>query len=225
MVGRHRSKAKSLTVSLAIGLAAASVLGFAVWLTGNFSRQDTASMAAQMKPLPTTSTPTSTSSSTTTPPPPPPPVTTTPPVAPPPPTTTKPTPKSTKTTPKTTTKAANACSSVLEGTLPHVAKVGNHIAAKFGVDDIGGRAGRAGTSDHPSGLALDFMVDTSTGNAIADYLLANQSEFNVKYVIWRQRYNDGSGWSTMEDRGGATANHYDHVHVSFKSSGSVNVTC
>ncbi len=225
MVGRHRSKAKSLRVPLAIGLAAAFVLGFAVWLTGNFSRQDTASMAAQMKPLPTTSAPTSTSSSTTTPPPPPPPSTTTPSVAPPPSTTSKSTPKSTTTTPKTTTKAANACSSVLEGTLPHVAKVGNHIAAKFGVDEIGGRAGRSGTSDHPSGLALDFMVDTSTGNAIADYVLANQSEFNVKYVIWRQRYNDGSGWSTMEDRGDATANHYDHVHVSFESSGTVNVTC
>ncbi|GHF27614.1 hypothetical protein GCM10017786_72340 [Amycolatopsis deserti] len=114
---------------------------------------------------------------------------------------------------------------MLEGTLPHVAKVGNHIAAKFGVDEIGGRASRSGTSDHPSGLALDFMVDTATGNAIADYVLAHQSEFNVKYVIWRQRYNDGSGWSTMEDRGGATANHYDHVHVSFEPSGSVNVTC
>ncbi len=36
------------------------------------------------------------------------------------------------------------------------------------------------------------------------------------YVIWRQRYNDGSGWDPMEDRGSITANHYDHVHVSFE---------
>jgi len=222
MVGRHRSKTKSLRVPLTIGLAAAFVLGFAVWVTGNFSRQDTAGMAAQMAPLPTPSTPTSTSSSTTTPPPPPPPVTTT---TTPPPETTKSTPKSTTTTPKTTTTAANACSSVLAGTLPHVAKVGNHIKEKFGVAEVGGRAGRSGTSDHPLGLALDFMVDTTKGNSIADYVLAHQSEFNVKYVIWRQRYNDGSGWSMMEDRGSATANHYDHVHVSFESSGSVNVTC
>ncbi|GAB3566815.1 hypothetical protein GCM10027445_14260 [Amycolatopsis endophytica] len=222
MVGRHRSKKKSLRVPLAIGVAAAFVLGFAVWLTGNFSRQDTSSMAAQMAPLPASSAPASTSSST--PAPPPPPVTTTTP-PPPPETTTTSAPKSTTTKPKTTTKAANACSTVLSGTKPHVAQVGNHVAEKFDVDDIGGKAGRSGTSDHPSGLALDFMVDTATGNQIAEYILANQSDFNVKYVIWRQRYNDGSGWSTMEDRGGATANHYDHVHVSFESSGSVSVTC
>ncbi|MDQ0379256.1 hypothetical protein [Amycolatopsis thermophila] len=211
---------------LAIGLAAAFVLGFAVWLTGNFSRQDTAGMAAQMAPLPASSAPASTSSSTATPPPPPPPATTSPePTT----TTTKSTPESTSTTPspppKTTTKAANACSTVLAGTKPHVAAVGNYLKAKFGVDEVGGRAGRSGTSDHPSGLALDFMVDTATGNQLADYVLAHKSEFNVTYVIWRQRYNDGSGWSTMEDRGSATANHYDHVHVSFEASGPITVTC
>ena len=37
-------------------------------------------------------------------------------------------------------------------------------------------------------------------------------------MIWRQRINFGSGWQLMEDRGGVTANHYDHVHVSFGSS-------
>ena len=37
------------------------------------------------------------------------------------------------------------------------------------------------------------------------------------YIIWRQRYYDirtGAGWRMMADRGGVTANHYDHVHVS-----------
>lgn len=106
-----------------------------------------------------------------------------------------------------------------------MAQVGNHILTKFDVDSVGGRADRSGSSDHPSGLALDFMVDTGTGNALADYVLANQSKFGVKYVIWRQRYNDGSGWSTMEDRGSATANHYDHVHVSFLEDADVSVTC
>ena len=36
-------------------------------------------------------------------------------------------------------------------------------------------------------------------------------------MIWEQRINHGSGWKAMEDRGGVTANHFDHVHVSFKS--------
>ncbi|MFD2473225.1 hypothetical protein [Amycolatopsis silviterrae] len=103
--------------------------------------------------------------------------------------------------------------------------MGNHVKEKFGVDSVGGRAGRSGASDHPAGLALDFMVDTKTGNAVAAYVLEHQEDFGVKYVIWQQRYNDGGGWSAMEDRGGETANHYDHVHVSFERGAKVSVTC
>lgn len=69
------------------------------------------------------------------------------------------------------------------------------------------------------------MVETATGNALADYVLANRSAFGVKYVIWRQRYNEGGGWSMMTDRGSVTANHYDHVHVSFYRAANVSVTC
>ncbi|WP_307831975.1 hypothetical protein [Prauserella cavernicola] len=69
------------------------------------------------------------------------------------------------------------------------------------------------------------MVGSETGDQLAEYVLANQDEFGVSYVIWSQQYNDGSGWSMMEDRGSATANHYDHVHVSFDASADVSVTC
>ncbi|GAA1202801.1 hypothetical protein GCM10009675_20080 [Prauserella alba] len=106
-----------------------------------------------------------------------------------------------------------------------MAQVGNHVLTKFDVDSVGGLASRSGTSDHPSGLALDFMTTGTNGDRIAEYILANQAEFGVTYVIWEQRYNDGSGWSYMEDRGSDTANHYDHVHVSFESSADVDVTC
>ena len=78
-----------------------------------------------------------------------------------------------------------------------------------------GVAGRAGTSDHPGGLAVDFMVNRSTGDRLAACTLDNMDALGVKYVIWRQRINFGDGWKPMEDRGGATANHFDHVHVSF----------
>jgi hypothetical protein len=78
-----------------------------------------------------------------------------------------------------------------------------------------GVAGRAGTSDHPGGLAVDFMVDRATGDRLADCALANMDALGVKYVIWKQRINHGNGWKGMEDRGGATANHFDHVHISF----------
>lgn len=91
---------------------------------------------------------------------------------------------------------------------------------------IGGRAGRAGVSDHPSGLALDFMVSRSTGDKIADYVLSHADLLSVKYVIWRQRIKfPGGSWKTMEDRGSATANHYDHVHVSFLRSPTGDPEC
>ena len=81
-----------------------------------------------------------------------------------------------------------------------------------------GVAGRGGASDHPAGRAVDFMVDRVTGNALAACALRDQEELGVKYVIWRQRINFGEGWEPMADRGGVTANHFDHVHVSFNSA-------
>ncbi|MPY78769.1 MAG: hypothetical protein GEV04_09755 [Actinophytocola sp.] len=106
-----------------------------------------------------------------------------------------------------------------------MAQVGNHLLGRFDVSSVIGRAARSGTSDHPAGLAIDFMVSTPTGDALADYVLDNQARFGVRYVIWQQRYNDGDGWSFMADRGSTTANHYDHVHVSFHSGMDVDVAC
>ncbi|HEU5060454.1 MAG TPA: hypothetical protein VFU21_28180, partial [Kofleriaceae bacterium] len=79
---------------------------------------------------------------------------------------------------------------------------------------------------HPTAnRAIDTLVadsfgtyptdDNALGDAHADFALSHMAEYGIWYVIWRQRYNDGSGWSQMEDRGSITQNHYDHVHVSF----------
>ncbi|WP_432278621.1 hypothetical protein [Nocardia carnea] len=117
------------------------------------------------------------------------------------------------------------CSTELAGTQPHVAQVGNLIGKTFGIGDIGGAHGRY-DGEHGAGLALDFMTaDPAQGDAIAEFVLANKERFGVTYVIWQQRYNDGSGWSYMEDRGSPTQNHYDHVHVSFDSVADIHVTC
>lgn len=99
---------------------------------------------------------------------------------------------------------------------------------QFGILEslIGGRAPRKNTSDHPSGYALDFSVSRSTGDRIAEYALENADLLSVKYVIWRQRIAyPGGGWKRMEDRGTDTANHYDHVHISFLSKDTGNPTC
>lgn len=69
--------------------------------------------------------------------------------------------------------------------------------------------------DHGSGHAVDIMCGTTEGNEIASFLQANAGELNIKYIIWRQRiWYPGGSWQGMEDRGSATANHLDHVHVS-----------
>ncbi|MFI8974164.1 peptidoglycan DD-metalloendopeptidase family protein [Nocardia asteroides] len=81
--------------------------------------------------------------------------------------------------------------------------------------------------DHPSGRALDIMIPNPTsgngkilGDQIADYLIANAPALRVVYIIWRQTYRTATGeFNLMEDRGGDTANHMDHVHVTTMGGG------
>jgi hypothetical protein len=98
---------------------------------------------------------------------------------------------------------------------PHVRAAAQFLGCRFGEPTMYGVAGRAGTSDHPSGRAVDFMVNPATGDQLAACALKNRAALGITYVIWQQRINFGSGWQPMEDRGGITANHFDHVHVSF----------
>ena len=88
----------------------------------------------------------------------------------------------------------------------------------------GWRASSAYSSDHPKGRAIDIMIPSykknkALGDRIAKYFIDNHKSLKVKYVIWRQRnYTITRGkWVHMADRGGDTANHFDHVHVSFVS--------
>lgn len=115
-------------------------------------------------------------------------------------------------------RRASTCAagdSGFETVQPEVTDAGIELRCRFGVDTVYGVAGRAGTSDHPVGRALDLMVDRDPGEQLAEYAVENMDRLGIKYVIYRQRINTGSGWEAMEDRGGATANHMDHVHVSF----------
>lgn len=107
---------------------------------------------------------------------------------------------------------------------PWVKQAANELGNHFAVDTIYGVGSReTANSDHPKGLALDFMVgnDSAKGDQIAAALQQNYAQYNVTYVIWKQRIwsvsRASEGWRPMPDRGGATANHYDHVHASFAS--------
>ena len=78
--------------------------------------------------------------------------------------------------------------------------------------------GYAPRGEHYDGRAIDFMVtDPALGQAVADYLLANASALGLRNIIWAQQIwtpeQASAGWRYMEDRGSATANHYDHVHI------------
>ncbi len=89
----------------------------------------------------------------------------------------------------------------------------------------GWRASSSYSSDHPNGRAVDFMIpdykkNKALGDALAAYVIANGKRLHVTYLIWQQRsYTLTRGtWKAMDDRGGDTANHMDHVHVSFEPS-------
>jgi hypothetical protein len=120
---------------------------------------------------------------------------------------------------RTAPEASAACdldTGQLGAVKPHVRTAAEFLGCAFDEPTVLGVAGRAGTSDHPRGRALDFMVDRVTGDRLAACALRNREELGISYVIWRQRIDTGSGFRAMADRGGATANHFDHVHVSFE---------
>ncbi len=110
----------------------------------------------------------------------------------------------------------------LPGVKPWVLEAANYLGGKFGIRTIGGVGTRSNASDHPSGHALDFMTsDVSKGDALANEIRKLAGPLDATYMIWRQRIDslDGNGWKAMEDRGSPTANHFDHVHLSFARSG------
>jgi hypothetical protein len=106
----------------------------------------------------------------------------------------------------------------LAGVKSWVSTAGTELRCIFGVGTVGGIGSRPNVSDHPRGLAVDFMTTPGVnGDQLADYALKYKDELKVKYVIWKQRINFGDGWHGMENRGSITANHFDHVHVSFNA--------
>lgn len=99
-----------------------------------------------------------------------------------------------------------------------VSDAAEFLGCAYGQPDLLGVGSRGNASDHPTGHALDLMVRGETGDRIAECAMANADELGVKYVIWDQQIDTGSGFEAMEDRGGDTANHKDHVHISFSDS-------
>ena len=108
--------------------------------------------------------------------------------------------------------------------LPHVQAFANAVCGATGACTISTYNGHSPNASQ----ALDILASdaygqrasdgNALGDAVAKYALDNQAAMGVTYVIWLQRYNPGTGWDPMEDRGSITQNHYDHVHISFDAS-------
>jgi uncharacterized protein YgiM (DUF1202 family) len=90
---------------------------------------------------------------------------------------------------------------------------------------------RAGVfTDHSTGRALDLMIPNyrstsgkALGYTVSRWAKANAKSLGINYVIWNQHIwnvqRDSEGWRYMADRGGDSANHKNHVHITVFAPG------
>lgn len=119
---------------------------------------------------------------------------------------------------------ANAQGWGWSGATPRMAAIRDEIVQTFGAPYPVGCL-RSTADDHGEGRACDFMMSAggahpsaenqALGTQIAQYGIANADRLGIKYIIWEQQIWQSTArqWTWMNDRGGATANHYDHVHI------------
>ena len=104
---------------------------------------------------------------------------------------------------------------VAPGVSPNVVKVHEAVCAAF--PDITTYGTFRSDGEHGQGIAVDIMVSGERGWQVAEFIRENYAELGVSYLIYSQQIwsveQAGAGWRGMSDRGSATANHFDHVHV------------
>jgi hypothetical protein len=109
-------------------------------------------------------------------------------------------------------------SAVESGLTQDAIRVHRALCARYPqISSFGGR--RSSSGFHGTGQAVDAMIsNSSVGWDIANWTRANASKLGVSEVLYSQKIwtvqRSSEGWRTFSDRGSATANHYDHVHVS-----------
>jgi hypothetical protein len=82
------------------------------------------------------------------------------------------------------------------GLTPNASALAQYVASNYpGVQSIGGVRPDP-LPDHPSGRAIDIMVnDMALGDTIAADIQNQSDRFSVSYILWR------------------VANHFNHIHV------------
>lgn len=99
---------------------------------------------------------------------------------------------------------------------PQSVKVYRAVCAAF--PELTTYGGQDGHGEHVNGEAIDFMVPSaSVGERVKDFVYAHRGELGLFDIIWAQHIwtieRSAEGFRSMSDRGSATANHYDHVHI------------
>ncbi len=112
--------------------------------------------------------------------------------------------------------ACSVSSSIESGITAGAIRVYRAVCANF--PSVPSYGGYRNDGEHSSGKAIDVMISSpAQGRAIADWARANASALGISEVIHAQQIwtvqRSSEGWRWMADRGSATANHYDHVHI------------
>ena len=105
------------------------------------------------------------------------------------------------------------------GLTPDAVLVHRTLCARFPQITSYGGVRSGGESFHATGQAVDCMISSSSvGWQVAKYVRAHARALGVSEVLYAQHIwtvqRSSEGWRPMPDRGSATANHFDHVHVS-----------
>lgn len=125
------------------------------------------------------------------------------------------------------TGGGGSCRTQLSGLTSRARTLHNAMCANFPqITSYGGVRADAYPA-HPSGRAIDAMIpnwQSASGNglgwSVANWLRGNAGTYGISEIIFDQTIwtsqRSGDGWRSMSNRGSATANHRDHVHVAVR---------
>ena len=101
------------------------------------------------------------------------------------------------------------------GVSANIVKVHDAVCAAF--PEITTYGTFRGDGEHARASPSTSWSAAPRARQVAEFLREHYAELGVSYVIYPQHIwsveRSGEGWRGMSDRGSATANHYDHVHV------------
>ena len=103
---------------------------------------------------------------------------------------------------------------------PWVSSAADYLGNLFGFSNIGGwrEHGSVPNSDHPKGLALDFMTNKpAQANELLSYGITHAGELGIKYLIYNRKIYEAKNGFKARDYNGPSP-HTDHVHISFNDA-------